>query len=76
MLGEDASRGHQAQSIEALMQPAAKSLASQAAAVQRASQQADEASRQAAQARAQQTANGRQAEAVRQHKPVAAQQAG
>ncbi len=75
MLGEDAVKGHQAQSIDELMQHAAQTLASQVEAEQQARQQAGEAARQAADARARQTAKGRQAEAARQQQDAAAQQA-
>ena len=75
VLGEDAIRGHQALSIDELLQHAAQNFASQAEAEQQARQQADEAARLGAQAGAQQSAKGRQANAARQRKDAAAQQA-
>ena len=65
LLGEQAIEGHQAQSLDELMQHAAERLAAQA-------QGRDE---QAQSARAQQPPRGRQAEAARQRQEDAAQQA-
>ena len=74
LLGEDLIEGHQAQSMDELMQHAARNMAAQAQAhaAQQTTQQAARAERLAQQP---QTAKGRQAEAARQRKEAAAQQA-
>ena len=65
LLGEQAIEGHQAQSLDELMQHAARSMAAQAEAQHE----------QAQAARSQQPPRGRQAEAARQRQEDAAQQA-
>ena len=67
VLGEEMIEGHQAQSLDELMQHAARSMAAQA--------EAEQAARAERRARAQQTAKGRQAEAAAQRKEAAAAQA-
>jgi hypothetical protein len=69
VLGEDAIKGHQAESIDDLMQHAAAHMAAQAEVEQQAREQARDS-------RAQQSARGRKAEAARQRQAEASQQAG
>jgi hypothetical protein len=73
VLGEDALKGHQAESIDDLMQHAAEHMAARAEAEQQTREQARE---QARDGRAQQSARGRKAEAARQRQTEASQQAG
>ena len=65
VLGEDALKGHQAESIDDLMQHAAEHMAAQV-----------EAEQQARDSRARHSAKGRKAEAARQQQEAATQQAG
>lgn len=75
MLGDDAMQGHQAQSIDELMQHAAQRLADQAQAEQQSAQQAREARQAQAQARSQASGKASRADAAQQRKDDAALQA-
>ena len=72
MLGDEAIRGHHAQSVDEMMRHAAQRLAAQA----KAEQQAREARQARAQAQSQATGKASRADAVQQRKEDAALQAG
>ena len=74
LLGEDLIEGHQAQSLDELMQHAARNMADRAAAQQAAQAHAQAQAAQPSQA-SPQSPRGRQAEAARQRRDDAAQQA-